>query len=123
MNFSEYQQFTNETAVYPQSEEDFDRIFKFDLEHWASMAYPIGKLNGEAGELAELHFKAFRDDRCLISDERRQAMVKELGDVLYYVARIAIHLGVSLDDIASDNMQKLRDRKARGVLQGSGDNR
>lgn len=123
MNFDDYRDFTDETAIYPMVPADFAAIDGYDLENWASMGYPVGKLCGEAGELAEMHFKAFRDDKCVISPERKEAMKKELGDVLYYVARIAIHLGVSLDDIATDNMAKLRDRKDRGVLQGSGDNR
>ena len=127
MIFSEYQEFTHETAMYPMTPEDVSGILEHtdleDFANWLALSYVIGKLNGEAGELAELQFKALRDEACYISDERKEKMKKELGDVLYYVARIAIHLGASLDDIASANMEKLRDRKARGVIQGSGDSR
>lgn len=127
MNFDEYKEFTNETAIYPMTPADIEEIsqttFLEDFANWIALSYVIGKLNGEAGELAELQFKALRDEACQISPERKEAMKKELGDVLYYVARIAIHLGVSLDDVATDNMAKLRSRKDRGVLQGSGDNR
>lgn len=127
MNFDEYQEFTNETALYGDSVKaalkDVGLKSPSYIHDWMELAYPIGKLNGEAGELAEAHFKALRDDGCILTPERRQAMTKELGDVLYYVARIAIHLGVPLDDIAVANMQKLRDRKDRGVLQGSGSDR
>ena len=124
MNLDEYQEFTHETAIYPMTWKDFhDHITTNDLYKWAGMAYPIGKLNGEAGELAELHFKALRDEACALSPERKELMRKELGDILYYVARIAHHLDSSLDDIAVENMQKLRSRLARGVIQGSGSNR
>ena len=48
---------------------------------------------------------------------------KELGDVMWYVAVLADHFSLSLDDIAEHNISKLADRQARGVLSGSGDNR
>lgn len=81
------------------------------------------KLNGEAGEVAEKVGKALRDDRSLITDERRLALIIELGDVLWYIANLADELSVSLDEVARQNLNKLADRKARNVLHGSGDNR
>jgi NTP pyrophosphatase (non-canonical NTP hydrolase) len=56
-------------------------------------------------------------------EEWMQAMSSEIGDVLWYSARLADELGLSLSQIAEDNMEKLLDRKARGVIGGSGDNR
>jgi NTP pyrophosphatase (non-canonical NTP hydrolase) len=50
-------------------------------------------------------------------------MSKELGDVLWYVAQLASELELELDDVASENLQKLFSRQRRGVLSGSGDNR
>lgn len=50
-------------------------------------------------------------------------MAKELGDVLWYVANLATELGYDLSHIASMNTEKLKSRKVRGVLGGSGDNR
>ena len=58
-----------------------------------------------------------------LTQEERQAMALELGDSLWYVARVAKHLGYSLSDIAKMNVDKLTSRKARNVLHGSGDNR
>jgi NTP pyrophosphatase (non-canonical NTP hydrolase) len=49
--------------------------------------------------------------------------VKELGDVLWYLSAITYYLGGSLDDIAKRNLEKLFDRKARGVIKSKGDNR
>lgn len=127
MNFDEYAEFTHETAIYPMTDADIEAIgeqtYLEDFANWIALSYVVGKLNGEAGELAELQFKALRDEACQISPERKELMRKELGDVLYYVARIAIHLGISLDDVATENMAKLRDRKVRNVLQGSGSDR
>lgn len=50
-------------------------------------------------------------------------MAKEIGDVLWYAANLASELGYDLNSIANSNVDKLNDRKARGVLGGSGDNR
>jgi NTP pyrophosphatase (non-canonical NTP hydrolase) len=108
MDLSEYQRQSRRTAEYPR-------------EAW--LAYPALGLAGEAGEVAEHAKKAIRDDAGKVSDERRAAMAKELGDVLWYVAQLATELGLDLDDIAGQNLEKLLSRQARGVLSGSGDDR
>lgn len=79
-------------------------------------------LAGESGEVASLLAKAKRDGvpgAILVG----QNMSKELGDVLWFVAGLATFHGLKLSDIAQGNINKLTDRKARGVLGGSGDNR
>lgn len=43
--------------------------------------------------------------------------------MLWYVSATAKYLGVGLEDLANGNLDKLRSRKARGVIGGSGDNR
>jgi NTP pyrophosphatase (non-canonical NTP hydrolase) len=73
--------------------------------------------------VAEHAKKAIRDDGGQLSDERRTAMAKELGDVLWYVAQLASELGLELDAIAEANLEKLLSRQRRGVLSGSGDER
>ena len=47
----------------------------------------------------------------------------ELGDVLWYVANLADDLGLSMQTIATKNIDKLRDRQRRNVLHGEGDDR
>jgi len=64
-----------------------------------------------------------RDRNGELAPEDVSALVFELGDVLWYVARLAMELGVSLDDVAQLNLEKLSDRAARGVIGGSGDHR
>ena len=108
MEFSEYQRFSRRTAEYPR-------------EAWLS--YPALGLAGEAGEVAEHAKKAIRDDGGAVSPERRTAMAKELGDVLWYVTQLASELGLELDEIARENLEKLFSRQRRGVLSGSGDER
>jgi NTP pyrophosphatase (non-canonical NTP hydrolase) len=108
MELSEYQRQSRRTAEYPR-------------EAW--LAYPALGLAGEAGEVAEHAKKAIRDDSGAVSEERRAAMAKELGDVLWYVAQLATELGLDLDRIAQENLEKLLSRQRRGVLSGSGDDR
>ena len=76
-------------------------------------------LVGEAGEVAEKLKKSLRDGNKLDI----AGLKLELGDVLYYIAVTANHIGSDLQEIAEINMEKLNSRKERGVLQGSGDNR
>lgn len=88
-----------------------------DLLHWV-----LG-INGEAGEIAEKVKKIIRDKGGIVSDEDKAEMAKEVGDVLWYLAVFADHLGLSFDQVAQANLEKLQSRKARGVLGGAGDNR
>jgi NTP pyrophosphatase (non-canonical NTP hydrolase) len=80
-------------------------------------------LAGESGEVTEKIKKLLRDKQGLLSDEDKQAIIKELGDVLWYVAAIAHLLGSNLDTVATQNLQKLADRYQRGTIHGSGDDR
>ena len=107
MRFSEYQRRSRETAVYPHLGEN--------------LVYPALGLCGEAGETAEKIKKAIRDDGGVLTEERREALAAELGDVLWYVAQLATEAGLELDRIAEENLAKLLSRKERNVLQGSGD--
>lgn len=85
--------------------------------------YGILKLNGEAGELAEKWAKLKRDHNNELTSELKQAMLKELGDVLWYIAFLSEAFGMELSLIAEMNLEKLRDRKDRGTIHGDGDNR
>jgi NTP pyrophosphatase (non-canonical NTP hydrolase) len=87
------------------------------------LAYPALGLAGEAGEVAEHAKKAIRDDAGVVTEERRRAMAKELGDVLWYLSQLASELGLELEEIARANLEKLLSRQRRGVLSGSGDER
>jgi NTP pyrophosphatase (non-canonical NTP hydrolase) len=106
MNFSEYQERANATAIYNT---------KF------SIMYPTLGLAGEAGEVAEKVKKIIRDNKNIVDE--REDIAKELGDVLWYVAAVARDIGFKLEAIAEMNIEKLESRKERGVIQGNGDNR
>jgi len=109
MDFIEYQNKAKSTAIYP-------------LEY--VIIYPTLGLCGESGEVAEKIKKWLRDGGgSVLPEEKLELLKKELGDVLWYLANLADDLGLSLQEIAELNIAKLVDRKNRGVLQGSGDNR
>ena len=109
MEFNEYQKKAGETAVYP----------KIDGK---GFLYPAIGLAGETGEILEKIKKMFRDEGGELSDERRADIVKELGDVLWYVAMLAKELDEKLGDVAQKNIDKLQDRKKRDLVHGKGDN-
>lgn len=104
LTLNDYQSFTATTAVYPQ---------KVELEYLS-----LG-LTGEVGEFTSKLAKWYRKD----NEFPTQELSDELGDILWFVARLASHLGRDLSDIAYENQEKLTSRKERGVLKGSGDHR
>jgi NTP pyrophosphatase (non-canonical NTP hydrolase) len=109
MNFNDYQAKAHKTAKYPV------------IGH--GVIYPTLGLANEAGEVAGKIKKLFRDKNGYITEETREALKAELGDVLWYLAQVATELDLTLDDIAESNIAKLYDRLERGKIQGDGDNR
>jgi NTP pyrophosphatase (non-canonical NTP hydrolase) len=109
MDLGEYQTRSRATAVYPGAGEN--------------LLYPTLGLCGEAGEVAEKIKKMIRDDDGVLTDDRRRALSKELGDVLWYLAQIATEADLDLSVVAAGNIEKLHSRQRRNVLQGSGDDR
>lgn len=107
MTLNEYMQAALETAVYP---EEFRII------------YPALGMTGEAGEVADKVKKVIRDYGSFTDNIKRE-IVKEIGDVLWYCAILSNDLGYSLEEVGLMNIEKLKSRKERGVICGSGDNR
>lgn len=110
MKFNEYQAWTKTTAIYPTIGID-------------GIVYCTLKLASESGEVAGKLGKCMRDDGGKISDAKRLDLILELGDCLWYLARLADELGYNFDEVATINQRKLESRKERGKLQGSGDER
>lgn len=81
--------------------------------------YPVLGLGEEAGEVIGKYAKAVRTG----DPVDKEAVKKELGDVLWNVAMIARSLGIYLEDVAHDNIAKLMDRWTRNKIAGHGDNR
>lgn len=80
-------------------------------------------LAGESGEAADKVKKIIRDHDGGLSEEDREGLLKELGDVLWYVASVARYLDEPLSKVAEGNLDKLESRYQRGKLGGSGDER
>ena len=88
-----------------------------------SIVYPTLGLVNEAGEVAGKIKKIFRDRNGQITEEDREALKQELGDVLWYLAQICTELDLSLEEVAEANLVKLFSRLERGKIRGDGDNR
>jgi len=80
-------------------------------------------LAGESGEVCGKISKIMRDHNDVITDKMKLELEKELGDVLWNLSQLATELCLSLDEIATNNLRKLKSRKDRNKLHGSGDNR
>ena len=123
-----YQRIATKSAIYPGQGTSL------------GLTYVALKMNGEAGEFAEHVGKAMRDDGFLnivvgkenypviydhdrLTASRKLLLIKEIGDVLWYLSAACNELGISLSEAATVNLEKLCDRSEREALQGSGDNR
>ena len=109
MNFDNYQTEARKTAIYPNKDNNY--------------IYPTLGLVGEAGEFAEKIKKILRDKNGRIDNESKLALKKELGDVLWYLSNLCTEFNFSLNDVAIENLKKLKERSASGKICGSGDNR
>ena len=103
-DMDEYQEKAQETAIYPEN-------------NW--MEYLSTGLAGEVGELCSKVAKSYRKDK----DADAEELMHELGDIMWFVAQFAGHLGYELSEVATENIAKLQSRKERGVIRGDGDKR
>jgi len=109
MELSDYQKKALTTALYPNQGHN--------------PYYPALGLGGEVGEVLNKVKKIMRDHGGAITDEYREILKKELGDVLWYLGALATELNLDLEDVAKANLEKLASRMERGVLSGDGDER
>ncbi len=97
MNFNEYQ----------------DAAFKFCRDHNDAKLQIINSalgLTGETGEVID-ELKKF-----LFHDHHMDTikLISELGDVLWYLSNVATLFGVTMDDVAQHNIDKLSERYPSG---------
>lgn len=137
MDFNEYQEAAGLTAMYPgrggKMGESLSRLVGVlpdavvesvkPLIKMIGLSYCICGIAGESGEVAEKVKKMIRDKGGVITNDDRDAIKKELGDVLWYVSALAYEFDIPLGEVAQANIDKLRGRKERGTLHGNGDNR
>lgn len=112
MDFDEYQKEASKTAIYPKE---------------YTLYYLTLGFCGEVGELANKVKKIIRDDKQLdlsnLTQSKKEELILELGDSLWYASQIADKLGYKFNSVAEKNLAKLDDRFKRGKIGGSGDNR
>lgn len=113
MTFDEYQEQAIATLTSGHTFGDVD----------AKLLDQVLGLVGESGEVAEKFKKIIRDKQGIIGEEDKAEIIKELGDILWYVNSVSTLLGSSIGEVASVNIEKVHSRKARGQQHGSGDNR
>ena len=106
MELNQYQQLALRTAGHRENTEKV-------------LTYTALGLTGESGEVADIIKKTFYHAHPL----DREAMSKELGDVLWYLAVMADGLGISLEQIAQENIAKLRERYPEGFSEARSINR
>lgn len=111
MDLNDYQQRASKTATFDPN----DAVY--------SLMYLSMGLAGESGEVIEKLKKVVRNDDGVMSEEKRIEIVRELGDVLWYLSQFARVLNVPFSDVAEANIKKLSDRAERGVIESEGDNR
>ena len=109
MNFETYQINARKTAIYPSLGSNY--------------VYPTLGLVGESGEVAEKVKKVIRDKNGVFDQEMLIGLKRELGDVLWYISNLCSELNFSLEDVAEENLKKLKKRSLEGNIKGSGDNR
>lgn len=113
LSLNEYQTLAMKTADYPNKGKN--------------MLYPALGCAEEAGEIAGKIKKFWRNlgitDAGQLNAEQKITVIKEMGDNLWYLAAMAEELNVDLGYVGKMNIEKLQDRKARGVIKSEGDNR
>ena len=116
------------------SRKELRRRFGIRMKHYQLLAqktaiyqqkiwYPVIGLGGEVGELLNKCKKVLRDNSGFFEQKNVEEITAEMGDVLWYLAMLATDLGIDLEDVAANNIQKLEARKKAGTIGGSGDER
>ncbi len=116
MNFDEYQELAKKTAVYKETIGDSLKPELFYL-------YSALGLAGETGEVVEKVKKLLREKKGIVDEASREEIIKEMGDVLWYLAMLAEELKVPLSKVVETNIKKLNLWKDRRTVLGKGDNR
>jgi len=109
MDFETYQKNARKTAKYPDMNSNY--------------IYPTLGLVGETGEVAEKIKKVIRDKNGYFDEETKLSLIKELGDVLWYLSNLCDEFNFSLKEVANINLKKLNKRVSEGKISGSGDER
>lgn len=113
MEFNDYQKECRKTDLGTSAQ---------DVLNPGWLYYVLG-IAGETGELIEKIKKLFRDKKGIIDQEFKDVVIKEMGDIMWYQARLCDQFDIEYDTISKTNIEKLLDRLDRNVLHGDGDDR
>lgn len=114
MKFNEYQKLASSTAPDPTKK----NFANFSSKEAMTLCAALG-LSGESGELADAVKKHFFQGHALEKD----TVKKELGDILWYVSAMAGQYGLTLEEIAEANVEKLKKRYPDGFSEQNSLNR
>ena len=117
VDFDKYSKFVD--AVTSDESKDFlalsDRLVQL-VEKGANierlLTAGVG-LNAEAGEFLEIVKKMIFQGKPW-SEDNRQHLIIELGDIIWYAANACMALGISFEDVVARNVQKLEKRYPGG---------
>lgn len=113
LTLNQYQERARATADYPLLGEN--------------LLYPAIGAGEEAGEILGKVKKLWRNKGKTaakdLTQEEKDAIIKEVGDNLWYLAAMCNELGITLQYAGEVNLAKLADRRERGVIKSEGDNR
>ena len=125
MKIATFNDYQKEAVSMRVSLNEFQKKFPntdyFILEIMA-LAYD-GLGMGGAGEVQGKIKKIIRDNGGIITDEARKEIIFKMGDTLWYLASMCQTLGISLEEVADMNIEKLKNRHVKGTVHGSEDNR
>jgi len=113
MNFNEYQKKTRLTDLGTSAQDCLESGWLY---------YALG-ISGEAGEMTEKIKKLFRDKNGIVDEEFKKHLIKEIGDQMWYQARLLDQFDIPYESVAKHNIEKLLDRLERNKLHGDGDER
>ena len=123
MTLAQYQQQAMTTCL-PESE-NFSYMMLNLVGEVGELASKVAKMirKGQVYFLADGYF-ALRNSSDPDADRQHELdMQAEAGDILWQLSGLCSVMGWQLEDIARQNLAKLADRKARHVIDGSGDHR
>lgn len=86
----------------------------------------LGELKGKIAKMVrknQLPVNFSRDDVMSLPGDIKDALKKETGDILWFVAVLSDWFGWEFNDVAQSNLDKLKDRSRRRVIIGDGDYR
>ena len=84
---------------------------KTELNKNFNLQYMSIGLGGEVGEVLNEIKKIERDDNGIITNSRREKILLEMGDVLWYLQGLASRLNSNIENILKLNIEKINNKQ------------